>query len=44
MVSPVHTSFSGKLIATDNTRKWTRWNLAIKGAARMCTTQDSECS
>lgn len=32
---PVHTSFSGKLIATDNTRKWTRWNLAINGAALM---------
>ena len=35
MSPPVHTSFSGKLIATDNTRKWTRWNLAIKGTARM---------
>lgn len=32
---PVHTSFSGKLIATDNTRKWTRWNLAMNGGALM---------
>lgn len=33
MSPPVHTSFSGKLIATDNTRKWTRWNIPANGAA-----------
>jgi hypothetical protein len=33
--APIHTSFSGKLIATDHTRKWTRWNMAIKNAAMM---------
>ena len=32
---PFHPSFAGRLIATDNTRKWTRWNLAINGAALM---------
>jgi len=32
---PIHTSFSGKLIATDHTRKWTRWNLPMNGAAMM---------
>ena len=31
--APVHTSFSGKLIATDHTRKWTRWNATMNGAA-----------
>lgn len=30
---PVRNSFSGKLIATDHTRKWSRWNLAMNGAA-----------
>ncbi|MGH9343305.1 MAG: hypothetical protein ACRD19_06035 [Terriglobia bacterium] len=35
MSAPVHTSFSGRLIATDNTRKWTRWTLPMNGAARM---------
>ena len=35
MAAPVHTSFSGKLIATDNTRKWTRWNLSMNGAAAL---------
>lgn len=35
MDGPVHTSFSGRLIATDNTRKWTRWNLPMNGAALM---------
>jgi len=33
--APVHTSFSGRLIATDNTRKWCPWNLAMSGAARL---------
>lgn len=33
--APVHTSFSGKLVATDQTRKWTRWNMAMNGAALM---------
>lgn len=31
----VRTNFSGRLIATDSTRKWTRWNLAMNGAALM---------
>jgi hypothetical protein len=32
---PIHVSYTGRLIATDNTRKWTRWNLPINGAALM---------
>lgn len=32
---PIHTSLAGKLIATDHTRKWTRWNLSLNGAALM---------
>jgi hypothetical protein len=32
---PFHPSFSGKLIATDNSRKWTPWNMTMNGAARM---------
>ena len=32
---PFHPSLAGRLVATDNTRKWTHWNLAINGAARM---------
>ena len=32
---PYRTSFTGKLIATDNTRKWSYWPLAMAGAARM---------
>jgi hypothetical protein len=32
---PFHPSFAGKLIATDNSRKWTRWNMSMNGAARM---------
>jgi len=35
---PFHPSLSGRLIATDNSRKWTRWNLQINGAARMYKT------
>lgn len=31
--APIHTSFSGKLIATDHVRKWTRWNLPINYGA-----------
>jgi hypothetical protein len=33
--SPIRIGFSGKLLATDHTRKWTRWNLAMNGAALM---------
>lgn len=33
--APVRTSFSGRLLATDNTRKWTRWNAAVNGIALM---------
>ena len=32
---PIRIGFSGKLIATDHARKWSRWNLAINGAALM---------
>jgi hypothetical protein len=32
---PFHPSFSGKLIATDNSRKWTHWISTMNGAARM---------
>lgn len=32
---PVHVSLGGKLIVTDNTRKWTRWLPPMNGAARM---------
>lgn len=30
---PVRISFSGKLIATDHSRKWSPWNMTINGAA-----------
>jgi hypothetical protein len=33
--SPIHVSFSGKLIASDHTRKWAPWRLPIAGAALM---------
>lgn len=33
--APIHTSFSGRLIATDHTRKWTRWNMTMNGASLM---------
>ena len=33
--APIHVSFSGKLIATDHVRKWTRWNASMNGAALM---------
>lgn len=36
--SPFHPSFSGHLIATDNTRKWTRWNMTMNGGAMMYRT------
>lgn len=32
---PFHPSLSGKLVATDNTRKWSYWPRAFNGAARM---------
>lgn len=32
---PYRVAFSGKLIATDNTRKWSPWHVAMAGAARM---------
>lgn len=32
---PIHTSYTGKLIATDHTRKWTRWIMSTNGAALM---------
>ena len=32
---PFHPSFAGKLIATDNSRKWAPWNMTINCAARM---------
>jgi hypothetical protein len=30
---PVRTGFTGKLIATDRARKWSRWNVTMNGAA-----------
>jgi hypothetical protein len=35
---PFHPSFAGKLIATDNSRKWAPWNLPMNGAVRMYRT------
>lgn len=32
---PIHVSLGGKLVVTDNTRKWTIWPRAMNGAARM---------
>jgi hypothetical protein len=32
---PFHPSLAGRLIATDNTRKWTIWRRTLNGAARM---------
>jgi hypothetical protein len=32
---PFHPSLGGRLIATDNSRKWTRWNMKINGASLM---------
>jgi hypothetical protein len=32
---PFHPSFAGKLIATDNSRKWAPWNIQANGAARV---------
>lgn len=32
---PFHPSFAGKLIATDNSRKWTRWNISANSAVRI---------
>jgi hypothetical protein len=32
---PYRTGYSGKLIATDNTRKWSPWKIVAQGAARM---------
>ena len=35
---PFHPSFAGKLIATDNSRKWTHWLRPMNSAARMYRT------
>ena len=32
---PIHVSLGGKLVVTDNTRKWTIWDRPMNGAARM---------
>jgi hypothetical protein len=32
---PIHVSLGGKLVVTDNTRKWTIWPRPMNGAARM---------
>ena len=32
---PIRTSYTGRLIATDHTRKWTVWNMTVNGAALM---------
>lgn len=34
---PVHISFTGRLIASDHTRKWAPWTLAMNGAAILAT-------
>lgn len=36
---PFHPSFSGHLIATDNSRKWSPWPIPMNGAAMMYRTQ-----
>lgn len=36
---PVRIGFSGKLVATDHSRKWTRWNLALNGGSMMYRAQ-----
>ena len=33
--APIHTSYTGKLIATDHVRKWNPWNIPMNGAALM---------
>jgi hypothetical protein len=33
--APIKVGFGGRLICTDNTRKWTRWNVTMNGAALM---------
>ena len=33
--APIHTSYTGRLIATDHTRKWSLWNVSANGAALM---------
>lgn len=33
--APIHNSYTGRLIATDHARKWTRWNIPAVGAALM---------
>lgn len=35
---PIHTAYSGRLVATDHTRKWTRWTMATNGAVLMYRT------
>ncbi len=32
---PIHTGLSGRLVATDHTRKWSPWNLTMNGASLM---------
>ena len=44
MSPPFHPSFSGRLIATDNTRKWTRWRVSLNGAALMYRSTDPRLS
>jgi hypothetical protein len=39
---PVHISFSGKLTAHDNARKWCPWRLAMNGASLMYRTPESQ--
>lgn len=38
---PVRIGFGGKLIATDHSRKWSPWNLAMNGAALLYTGANS---
>lgn len=39
---PFHPSLAGKLIATDNARKWSPWNLPMYGGARMYRTSSGK--
>jgi hypothetical protein len=39
--APIHTSYSGRLAASDHARKWTIWHRALNGAALMSRTPGS---
>lgn len=39
--APIHTSYTGRLIATDHTRKWAPWDVAANGASLMYRTANT---